>query len=952
MSFNKVDQKQNFPELEKNILEFWEKNQIFQKSLEKNKGKEKFIFYEGPPTANGKPGIHHVLARAFKDLIPRYKTMKGFYVGRRAGWDTHGLPVEIEVEKELGISGKDKIEEYGIEKFNQKCRESVFLYKEEWENLTRRIGFWIDLENPYITYENYYIDQTWKLLKKIWNRGLLYEGYKVVPYCPRCGTPLSSHEVAQGYKTITENSLYIKFKLKEKPNTYILSWTTTPWTLPGNLALAVGEDIKYEEIRLRSTKEIWILAKDRLSVIDEEYDIVREIDGKDLVGLQYEPLFDIPSLRSEKSYQVYSANFVTTTDGTGIVHTAVMYGEEDYQLGNEVGLPKFHTVDGAGRFINEVQNLASMPVKSAETEEKIINHLKENNNLVKIESYKHEYPFCWRCDTGLIYYAKNSWFIAASKVRNDLIKNNEQINWIPNYIKTGRFGEWLAEVKDWALSRERYWGTPLPIWVCECGEKVMIGSLDELKEKAINIPENIDLHRPFVDEIEIKCPECGGKAKRIKDLIDVWFDSGAMPFASGEEDKGNYPADYIAEALDQTRGWFYTMLAISTLIEKGTSYKNVICLGLVLDEHGKKMSKSKGNVIDPWMIVDKYGADSLRWFFYTVNAPGDPKRMGEKDVQESLRKFVLILWNVYSFFTTYANIDAWTPEKEIKSDCILDQWILSYFSKLTSDVEKKLDKFDVVSAARGIEEFNTDLSTWYLRRSRKRRDDKFYSTSYYVLFNFTKIIAPFMPFVAEEIYQSLKTDKDPESVHLCDWPEAGKIDENLIADMQEVRNLAERGRAKRAENNIRTRQPLQSMTIDKELSDELKEILKDEFNVLEIIVGKEIKLDTKITPELKEEGLRRDLVRLIQDLRKNAGLTPGQKVNIYYATSEKINKIIAKNKNKIEKDTKTKIQAGKKPPTLRSESRPESVGKVKTSGEFEIDNASGGWHAKIWLGLE
>jgi len=945
MSFKNVNSKQSFPELEKNILRFWEENQIFQKSLEKNKGKDKFIFYEGPPTANGKPGIHHVLARAFKDLIPRYKTMKGFYVSRRAGWDTHGLPVEIEVEKELGISGKDKIEEYGIEKFNQKCRESVFRYKEEWENLTRRIGFWIDLENPYITYENYYIDQVWQILKKIWDRGLLYEGYKVVPYCPRCGTPLSSHEVAQGYKTITENSLYVKFRLKEKPDTYILSWTTTPWTLPGNLALAVGGDIRYEEIELRKTKEIWILAKDRLSIIDEEYTIVREIDGKDLVGLKYEPLFDVPPLKSEKSYQVYSANFVTTTDGTGIVHTAVMYGEEDYELGSEIGLPKFHTVDGAGKFIEEVQNLASMPVKSAETEERIISHLKENNNLVKIESYKHEYPFCWRCDTGLIYYAKNSWFIAMSKVRKDLIKNSEQINWLPGYIKIGRFGEWLAEVKDWALSRERYWGTPLPIWACECGQKTMIGSLDELSKKAINMPKNIDLHRPFVDEIEIKCPKCGRKAKRIKDLIDVWFDSGSMPFASGEEEKGNYPADYIAEALDQTRGWFYTMLAISTLVRKGTSYKNVICLGLVLDEHGKKMSKSKGNVIDPWIIVDKYGADSLRWFFYTVNTPGDPKRMGEKDVQESLRKFVLILWNVYSFFTTYANIDGWTPGKKTESDDILDQWILSYFSKLTQDVGKKLEKFDVVSAARDIEEFNTDLSTWYLRRSRKRRDEKFYSTLYYILFNFTKLIAPFVPFVAEEIYKNLKTDKDPESVHLCDWPRLrqgydGQADKKLLDEMKQVRLFAEKGRALRAESNIRTRQPLQSLTIDKELSNELKEILKDELNVLEIIVGREIKLDTKISPELKEQGQYRDLVRLIQDLRKNAGLTPDQSVEVYYEAPENIKKIIIKYKDKIEKDTKTKIQPGKK-------SFDYAQGKqVKTAGEFEIDNA------KIWLGLE
>jgi len=932
MSFKEINSKQNFPELEKNILDFWQKNKIFQKSLEKNKDKDKFIFYEGPPTANGKPGIHHVLARAFKDLIPRYQTMKGFYVSRRAGWDTHGLPVEIEVEKELGISGKDKIESYGIEKFNQKCRESVFRYKAEWENLTRRIGFWIDLENPYITYENEYIDQVWQVLKKVWDRGLLYEGYKVVPYCPRCGTPLSSHEVAQGYRKITEPSIFLKFKLKNEPQTYILSWTTTPWTLPGNVALAVGEDIEYSKIKVNN--EIWILASDRLSIIDEKYELLEKLNGAKLIGLAYEPLFAIKELQTEQSHKVYAADFVTTEEGTGVVHTAVMYGEEDYELGSKIGLPKFHTVDGAGKFVNEVSDLAKMPVKAIETEEKIIEHLKENNNLVKTEPYKHEYPFCWRCDTGLIYYAKNSWFIAMSKIRDELIKNNASINWIPSYIKTGRFGEWLAEVKDWALSRERYWGTPLPIWACVCGQNLMIGSLGELKEKAINLPENIDLHRPFIDEIEIKCPKCGRKAKRIKDLIDVWFDSGSMPFASGEEEKGNYPADYIAEALDQTRGWFYTMLAISTLVRKGTSYKNVICLGLVLDEHGKKMSKSKGNVIDPFQIVDQYGADSLRWFFYTVNAPGDPKRMGEKDVQESLRKFVLILWNVYSFFITYANIDGWTPEKEIKSDEYLDKWLMSLFNRVAISVDNKLDRFNIVDAARDIENFVHKLSTWYLQRSRKRRDDKFYSTMYYVLINLSKIIAPFVPFVSETIWQNMKKEEDPESVHLSEWPTFARseVDSKILEEMTDVRHLVEQGRALRAEKGIRIRQPLKSLETHIKLSIDAKNILKEALNVYEVIDGRErIGFDWKITPELKEEGLCRDLVRLIQDLRKNAGLTPDQTVNIYYETSEKINKIIAKYKDKIEKDTKTKIKEGKK--------------EVKTTSEFDIDSD------KIWLGL-
>jgi len=937
MSFKQIDPKQNFPDLEKNILEFWEKNKIFQKSLEKNKGKEKFIFYEGPPTANGKPGIHHVLARSFKDLIPRYKTMKGFYVGRRAGWDTHGLPVEIEVEKALGISGKEKIEEYGIERFNEECKKSVFRYKEEWENLTRRIGFWIDLENPYITYENSYIDQVWQILKKIWDRGLLYEGYKVVPYCPRCGTPLSSHEVAQGYKEIEDESIYVKFKIQGEKSRYFLVWTTTPWTLPGNAALAVGKDIKYVSIELRSTKEKLILAKDRLSIINEEYDIVDEFTGKDLEGTEYEPLFKgAIEVSNDKDFHVWAARFVTTEEGTGIVHIAPAFGEDDLELQKEKGFSVPVTVgpDGAmlykvgqGKFVK----LANEDIKKA---------LKESKLLEKEETIRHEYPFCWRCDTQLIYYAKNSWFIAMSKVRDELIKNNEQINWIPNYIKTGRFGEWLAEVKDWALSRERYWGTPLPIWICDCGEKIMIGSIEELKEKAININENIDLHRPEIDKIEVKCPKCGKNAKRVKDLIDVWFDSGSMPFASDEEAKGNYPADYIAEALDQTRGWFYTLLAISTLIEKGTSFKNVICLGLVLDEHGKKMSKSKGNVIEPFQIIEKYGSDSLRWFFYTVNAPGDPKRMGENDVQESLRKFILILWNVYSFFTTYANIDGWDPSKEVESDDILDKWVLSYFNKLIKSVGNKLNEFDVVGAAREIEQFNTDLSTWYLRRSRKRRDDKFYSTLYYILFNFTKIIAPFTPFIAEEIYQNLKTEKDPESVHLCDWPEPGEIEEKLITEMSEVRNLAEKGRALRAENKIRNRQPLKSFSIDKDLSDELKEILKDELNVVEIIQAEKVALDSKITPELHEEGIRRDIVRLIQDLRKTAGLKPDQTVNIYYDAAENLKTIINKYQSQIEKETKTKIQFGKK--SFDSAQDRE----VKTSGEFSIDSAT------IWLGLE
>ncbi len=928
--FKQIDPKQSFPELEKNILNFWEKNKIFSKSLAKNKDKEKIIFYEGPPTANGKPGIHHVLARSFKDIICRYKTMKGFYVGRRAGWDTHGLPVEIEVEKALGISGKRQIEEYGVSKFNEKCKESVWRYKEEWENLTKRIGFWIDLENPYITYENSYIEGVWSILKQIYDKGLLYKGFKVVPYCPRCGTPLSSHEVAQGYKRITEPSIYLKFKLKSGKNTFILSWTTTPWTLPGNVALAVGKDIDYSKIKVGN--ETWILATARLNIVSEKYEELEKVKGNYLVGLEYEPLFEISQLQTAATNQVYAADFVTIEEGTGVVHTAVMYGEDDYQLGEEKGLPKFHTVDETGHFNKEVPVVGGGYVKDKAVEEKIIDYLKQNGNFLKIENYEHDYPYCWRCESPLVYYAKDSWFIAMSKMRDSLIKNNQDINWIPSYIKTGRFGEWLSEVKDWALSRERYWGTPMPIWECSCGERVFIGSISELKEKSIKELEEIDLHRPFVDEIEIKCPKCEQPAKRIKDLIDVWFDSGSMPFASGEEGNGNYPADYITEALDQTRGWFYTLLAISTLLEKGTSYKNVICLGLVLDEQGKKMSKSRGNIIEPFSITDKFGADSLRWFFYTVNSPGDPKRMGEKDIAETLRKFILILWNVYSFFITYTNIDGWEYQGgHWEPKVLLDKWVVSYFYQLIKNVEQKLDNFDVVGAAREIEQFNTDLSTWYLRRSRKRRDNDFYATMFKILIHFTKVIAPFAPFVAEEIYQNLRTS-GIESVHLCDWPEAGEVNEKLLNEMKELRTLAEKGRALRSEAGIRNRQPLESLTIDKDISDEFKEILKDELNVFKIIVGKEIKLATKITPELKDEGTRRDIVRLIQDLRKTAGLTPEQSAAVYYQAEKNLEKIMKKFQEKIQNDTKTKLTLGKK--------------EVKFQGEFDVDGS------KIWLGLE
>lgn len=943
MNFKPINPKQSFPELEKNILDFWDKNKIFEKSLEKNKDKEKtclpagrFVFYEGPPTANGKPGIHHVLARSFKDIICRYKTMKGFYVARRAGWDTHGLPVEIEVEKALGISGKDKIEEYGVEKFNQKCRESVFKYKDEWEKLTKRIGFWIDMEKPYITYENSYIEKVWGILKEIYDKGLLYEGYKVVPYCPRCGSTLSSHEVAQGYKTVDDQSIYIKFKIKNpsafslNPNTYLLVWTTTPWTLPGNIALAVGADISYVEIE--NDGENLIVSKDRLEKLFHSPKIIKEYKGTELEGIEYEPLFENSEFikePSDKNFKVWAADFVTTEEGTGIVHIAPAFGEDDLALQNKAGFSVPMTVAPDGSMLFGVGK--SKFIKLADKD--IKEDLRARDHLFKEESIRHEYPFCWRCDTPLMYYAKTSWFIAMSKLRDKLITNNEEINWIPSYIKEGRFGGWLKEAKDWALSRERYWGTPLPIWECECGEKTFIGSIDELKSKALKNIEKIDLHRPYVDDIKIKCPKCGKETTRVKDLIDVWFDSGSMPFASGEFPE-NYPADFISEAIDQTRGWFYTILAISTLLDKGASYKNVICLGHVLDQHGKKMSKSKGNILDPWQIIDKYGTDSVRWFFFTVNAPGEPKRMADKDVAETSRKFNLILWNVYTFFVTYANIDNWEPNGQKKeSSDILDKWILSYANNLTKIVQEKLDNYDVVTAAREIELFNTDLSTWYLRRSRKRRDENFYSTLYSVLVNLCKLIAPFTPFLAEEIYQNLNKT-EVESIHLGGFAEEGEVDTKLLDEMKQVRYLAEKGRAFRAESGIRNRQPLASFTIDKKISIELQEILKEELNVTEITIGSEIKLDTVITAELKKEGDFRDLLRVVQDLRKKAGLKAGENTNLLYETSSSIFKeIINQKKAEIEKLTNV---------SLKDSSRSSVLAEI----DYTIDSE------EIWLGIK
>jgi len=931
--FDPVDPHPDFPKMEEEVLKYWEREKVFEKSVQKTKSGKPFVFYEGPPTANAAPGIHHVEARSFKDVIPRFQTMRGRYVLRKAGWDTHGLPVELQIEKKLGISGKKQIESLkgtvaeSIAYFNALCRESVWQFKEEWEKLTKRMGYWIDLEHPYITYENSYIESVWGVLKKVWDKKLIYQGHKVVPYCPRCGTALSSHEVAQGYEKVKENSVYVKFKVKDQPDTYLLSWTTTPWTLPGNVALAVGKDIDYMKVRVGD--EFYLLAKDRLPVIAipslsrekqspgdrhglrprDDIEVAAEMKGKDLVGLEYEPLFDIPALKSEKSYKVYAADFVTTEEGTGIVHTAVMYGEDDYQLGEKVGLPKHHTVDEEGKFTADLKavGLAGKKVKDKETEQAIVQYLKEKNLMLREEVYEHDYPFCWRCGTALLYYARNSWFIKMSSLRRQLLKNNEGINWVPDYIKEGRFGEWLREVKDWAISRERYWGTPLPFWQCEkCGEYEAVGSLGELRKlsnfavfasgakqsqkqiaarpSGARNDEPTDLHRPYVDEIKLKCKKCGGDSRRVPEVLDVWFDSGAMPFAQGTD---QFPADFISEAIDQTRGWFYTLLAVSTLLGKKTPYRNVICLGHVLDAKGEKMSKSKGNIVDPWQAGDKYGFDAIRWYFYSINQPGDSKRFAEADLQTIVRGRQLILWNIYSYFVTYANANGWLPKKQHPKEKkhIMDEWLLARQQELVNLVTQSLEKYDLFRASRALETFIEDFSTWYIRRSRGRSDESFFETTHHVLVELCRLLAPFMPFLSDNIYRSLGEE---DSVHLSKWTDAkklGKAQEQVLEQMKIVRDTVERAHALRAQAKLKLRQPLQRLTVEiKEPAPELEEILRVEVNVLSIAYGKKLELDTAMTPELRIAGLTRELERQINQFRKEAGLRVGEEIELQYET--------------------------------------------------------------------
>ena len=1159
---------------EEKILDFWRDNNIFEKSLENRQKAKRFVWWEGPPTANGRPGIHHLLGRAFKDLYGRYKSMRGFYVLRKSGWDTHGLPVEIEIEKELGFKNKKDIEAYGIAEFNKKAKESVWKYKTEWEDMTRRMGFWLDMNHPYITYENNYIESVWNIIKKIWDKNLLYLAHRVVPFCVRCGTPLSSHEVAQGYKTVTDKSVTVKFLISNLEflkkfqasgsKVYVLAWTTTPWTLPGNVALAVGKSIKYQVLGIKGKEEKYILAKDRVGdVIKEEYEVISEINGSELVGLDYEPLFDIKELKSDKSYKIYEADFVSTQDGTGVVHTAVMYGEDDYNLGTKIGLPKFHTVDEQGKFIHVEDGLNGMYVKDKKTENLIFEILERNGNLFKTEEYEHDYPFCWRCGTPLLYYAKNSWFIKMSAVNKKLLENNQKINWIPEHIKEGRFGQWLKEGKDWAFSRERYWGTPLPVWKCtKCPEYKVAGSLDDLEkyrfkqkndyyilrhghsdknfdgdkpeivssqldqdkyhltQKGVNqikkvakqlkkmggvdlvvaspfirtketakiiadelkikleIDEtigevnhgsacegrsehvceiyndnqgwetktadgeswgdvrrrmssfmcqldkkhdgkkilivshgdplwlletfvqgltgevilsggrlmplqgelkkidfknwpydengNLDMHRPYVDDVTLKCDaslpdgqKCGSEMKKIPDLIDVWFDSGAMPYAQWhwpfdtaqgkpfeKTFKEQFPADFIVEAVDQTRGWFFTLLAVSTLLDKNNPYKNVICHGHVLDEKGQKMSKSKGNMVSPFEIMEKFGADSARWYFYTINSPGESKLFSEKDVQSKLVGFFSTLQNCLRFYELYSDkIGNW--KLEIGNSNLLDRWILSRFNGLVEVVTNDLDKYEVTNSARAIEKFiSEDFSNWWLRRSRKRKESL--GLLRFLLLEISKIIAPFTPFLAEDFHTRLHRGRSSgtESVHLHNWPKANKklIDKELEKQMQEVQNIVTQGLAQRKEKQIKVRQPLRAvhLGLSNEFPEDLEVLIKGELNVKEVVYDKSQKdlvvLNTELDQALIYEGYARELIRQIQDMRKEAGYKMDEEVfGQWHSDDPDLSSAINKWSDEIGKDVLLN--------NFENSSRGDNVFDVQK--EFEITTGK-----KIWVGVK
>ena len=865
--YKKVSTDLNFVQREKLVEEFWRENHIFEKSMDTRKKGKSYVFYDGPPTANGKPHIGHVLTRVIKDMIPRYRTMKGYMVPRKAGWDTHGLPVEIEVEKLLGLDGKEQIEEYGIAPFIEKCKESVWKYKGMWEDFSCTVGFWADMDNPYVTYHNDYIESEWWALKTIWDKGLLYKGFKIVPYCPRCGTPLSSHEVAQGYKTVKERSAVVRFKVKGE-DAYFLAWTTTPWTLPSNVALCVNPESDYCKVKAADgytyymaqallDKVLSPLAKDG----EKAYEILETVKGKDLEYREYEPLFkctgDYVAKQGKKGHYITCDGYVTLTDGTGIVHIAPAFGEDDANVGRKYDLPFVQFVDSKGDMTAETP-YAGMFVKDAD--KPILIDLEKDGKLFDAPKFEHDYPHCWRCDTPLIYYARESWFIKMTAVRDDLVRNNNMIHWMPESIGKGRFGNFIENVQDWGLSRNRYWGTPLNIWECECGCRHAIGSIAELKEMSDNCPDDIELHRPYIDAVTIKCPECGKQMKRVPEVIDCWFDSGSMPFAqhhypfeNKELFESQFPADFISEAVDQTRGWFYSLHAISTLLFNKPCFKNVIVLGHVQDENGQKMSKSKGNAVDPFDALQKYGADAIRWYFYTNSAPWLPNRFHGKAVEEGQRKFMGTLWNTYAFYVLYANIDNFDPTKyTINYDelNVMDKWLLSRLNSTVKAVDDHLDNYRIPEAAKALDSFVDEMSNWYVRRGRERYwvqglpQNKIdaYMVLYTALVTICKAAAPLIPFMTEEIYQNLvrSVDKNaPESIHLCDYPTVNEawIDPELEAAMDEVLSVVVLGRAARNGANIKNRQPLANITVvtDKVLGKQYTDIIRDELNVKEVI---------------------------------------------------------------------------------------------------------------------
>lgn len=1004
--FKPVSSKLSVNQMEEAILQFWKEHDVFHRSLAQREGSTEYVFYEGPPTANGRPGIHHVLARSFKDLFPRYKTMRGYHVTRRGGWDTHGLPVEIEVEKRLGFTNKQQIENYGIARFNELCRESAFSYIQDWARLTERIAFWVDLDQAYVTYKNEYIESVWWILKNLWDRDLIYQGFKVVPYCPRCGTPLSDHEVALGYDEAVDPSVFVRFPLVEDSSTSLLVWTTTPWTLPSNVAVAAHPDVDYVKVEHdlpEGGKEYLILAEPLLEMVfgDDPVKVVDHFKGRSLKGTRYHPLFTFLPLE-KPAHRVVMGSFVTISDGTGLVHIAPAFGAEDMQVALDEDLPLLMTVQPDGAFRSEVRPYAGKFVKDADPF--ITRDLQDRGLIYKAETYSHTYPFCWRCNTPLLYYALPTWYIRTSSIKDRMVELNERINWYPGHIKHGRFGNWLENNVDWALGRNRYWGTPLPVWQCEnCQSQLMVGSVKELSELAGRDLSRLDLHRPHVDEVRLRCPDCSGVMRRVPELIDVWFDSGSMPvaqwhypFEMKDEFRAHFPADFICEAVDQTRGWFYSLHAISTLLFDEECYRNVICLGLILDAQGQKMSKSRGNIVDPWDVISKHGADAVRWYLYTASPPGQERRFSPDLVGDVVRNFTLTLWNTYSFFVTYANLDEWQPEPDkMPLYSPLDRWLRSALHTLVRDVTEAYETYDVLGATRPIETFVDQLSNWYLRRSRRRfwksesdlDKQAAYATLYEALVTVAKLLAPAMPFLADALYQNLVCSVDgkaPESVHLADWPayQPAVIDEGLNREMTLIMRLASLGHAARNKANRKVRQPLAEVAFsvrgleERAILEKYTDLLEDELNVKRVrsldaageavayqlnplpkqlgqkygsrfpairqaigsldpessaqmllagkpltvvvngetleILPEEVEvraqaragfavasegaylaaLVTDLTPELVKEGLAREFVRRVQDLRKQADFDIADRIRLYFIGSKRVEEAV------------------------------------------------------------